>query len=125
MHFFLVMIIKITFLFLVDVVSTPPTPKTICRYYPHCKMPPGTCPYFHPTSMAPCRFGAACLHRGTTCPFVHPTPTVIPSVNKLKWVAPGRSSTNRNPTNPPGASGASTIGVDEPALAQSAEVITT
>ncbi|VDO04572.1 unnamed protein product [Rodentolepis nana] len=90
-----------------DTVSTPPTPKIICRYYPHCKMPPGTCPYFHPSSMPLCRFGPSCLNRAT-CPFVHTTPINIPTANKLKWVAPGKSSGNRNSTDLSGVSGAST-----------------
>ncbi|KAM7541046.1 hypothetical protein Aperf_G00000020296 [Anoplocephala perfoliata] len=77
-----------------DVFPSPLPSKLVCRYYPHCKMPPGACPFFHPSTPV-CRFGAACLNRATTCPFVHPTAPIstapfVPA-NKLKWVAPGRS----------------------------------
>ncbi|KAL5970188.1 Zinc finger CCCH domain-containing protein 14, partial [Taenia solium] len=76
------------------------TPKIVCRYFPHCKLPAGTCPFYHPPTPV-CRFGATCLNRGTTCPFAHPIPAAkakaglvpVPS-NKLKWVAPGKSATS-------------------------------
>ncbi|VDK23533.1 unnamed protein product, partial [Taenia asiatica] len=76
------------------------TPKVVCRYFPHCKLPAGTCPFYHPPTPV-CRFGATCLNRGTTCPFAHPIPAAkakaglvpVPS-NKLKWIAPGKSATS-------------------------------
>ncbi|VDM30417.1 unnamed protein product [Hydatigera taeniaeformis] len=74
-------------------------PKVVCRYFPHCKLPAGTCPFYHPP-VPVCRFGAACLNRGTTCPFAHPIPAAKPKAglvpipsSKLKWVAPGKSAT--------------------------------
>ncbi|CDS40158.1 zinc finger CCCH domain containing protein 14 [Echinococcus multilocularis] len=84
-----------------DATVSPLTPKVVCRYFPHCKLPVGTCPFYHPPTPV-CRFGATCLNRGTTCPFAHPIPAAgakvgpltvpVPS-NKLKWVAPGKSAT--------------------------------
>lgn len=68
-----------------------------------------------------------CLNRGTTCPFIHPP---VPSaLNKLKWIAPGKSSTNQNATNKaPGEEGdvdTSAAAAKEPVVAQAAEVIST
>ncbi|VDD82121.1 unnamed protein product [Mesocestoides corti] len=91
-----------------DAASAPalvsPASAVTCRYFPHCKLPAGACPYYHPPTPV-CRFGAGCLHRATTCPFAHPMPAsdsvlaaaaakTIPAFShKLKWVAPGKSGT--------------------------------
>ncbi|KAL5111162.1 Zinc finger CCCH domain-containing protein 14 [Taenia crassiceps] len=56
-----------------DAAVSPLTPKVACRYFPHCKLPAGSCPFYHPPTPV-CRFGATCLNRGTTCPFAHPIP---------------------------------------------------
>lgn len=83
-----------------DATTSPTATKILCRYYPHCKLPVGTCSFYHPPTPV-CRFGAACLNRATTCAFAHSISPVgvvgIPRgtpepLSKLKWVAPGRSA---------------------------------